>query len=81
MPTDLTIRGIPSELYEMLREEAEGSGRSIGDVVIAHLEEKLVAVRVDPEEFLAAVDALSREIRLPRLTDADLEAAKRERRH
>ncbi len=79
MPT-MTIKNIPDELYEKLKKRAEENGRSMNNEVIFCLKYALQGGRVDPEAFLARVEAIQRRMSLPYLTDEILRAAKEEGR-
>lgn len=79
MPT-MTIKNIPIDLYERLRESAQEHGRSINNEAIFCLKRALQGRRIDPEAFLARVQALQRQIPLPPLTDEMLRTAKGEGR-
>ena len=79
MPT-LTIKNIPDDLYEQLKKRAKEQRRSVNSEVIVCLERALHSKRVDPETFLAGVDALQRQVSLEPLTDDILRDAKAEGR-
>jgi antitoxin FitA len=79
MPT-MTIKNIPDDLYEKLKRRAEEHGRSMNNEVIFCLKHAVQGGRVDPEAFLARVDALQQRMSLPPLTDELLRAAKEEGR-
>ena len=79
MPT-LTIKNIPTELYERLKKRASEHRRSVNSEVIFCLERTLRGSRVDPEAFLSRVEALQKQITLPPLTDDVLSDAKEEGR-
>ncbi|HTS71519.1 MAG TPA: Arc family DNA-binding protein [Terriglobia bacterium] len=72
----LTIKNVPEELHQRLKERAAEHRRSLNSEAISCLETVLVRKRVDPQEFLARVDALRK--RMPRmyLTEEFLRAAK-----
>jgi plasmid stability protein len=78
--TTLTVKGVPEELYERLKQSATESHRSINSEVIVCLERSLLSRRVDPEAFLARVDFLQKKVTLPPLTDELLRKAKAEGR-
>ena len=80
MPTNLTVKNIPSDLYDRLKNSAAEHRRSVNSEVIFCLEQTLRCERVDPDAFLARVDALQEQLSVPPLTDAILAAAKKERR-
>jgi len=51
--TSITLKNIPPELYERLKEAAEAHRRSLNREVIACLEQVVRAQRVDPEALIA----------------------------
>jgi len=73
---NFTIKGIPDDLYEALRERADQNRRSINSELLVCLEEALRGTRVSPEEMLARVDAVRERIRVPPYTESSLNAAK-----
>ena len=79
MPT-ITIKNIPDDLYEKLKKRAEEHGRSMNNEVIFCLKRALQGGRVDPEAFLAGVEAMQQRMSLPPLTEEILRAAKEEGR-
>ena len=79
MPT-MTIKNVPDDLYEKLKESAQEHGRSMNNEVIFCLKRALQGGRIDPDVFLARVEALQKQISLPPLTDEILRAAKEEGR-
>lgn len=64
MPTTLTLKNIPDEVYERLKSSAEAHRRSLNSEAIVCLESVLLPGRVNAEERLARVRALRE--RLPR---------------
>ena len=72
----LTIKNIPDELYRSLKESAKAHHRSINGEVITCLERMLGTSRIDPERFLARVESLQKQVRIPKLTDRFLREAK-----
>jgi len=79
MPT-VTIENVPDRLYEKLKKRAEENRRSINNEVIFCLKHSLQGGRMDPEAFLAKVEALQQQTSLTPLTDEILRAAKEEGR-
>lgn len=75
MPS-MTIKNIPDELYERLKESAHEHGRSINNEAIFCLKRALRGGRIDPEAFLARTAALRTQISRAPLTDEILRAAK-----
>jgi len=78
--TSLTIKGIPDDLLERLRESAAEHRRSLNSEVIHRLERSIGSTPVDPDAFLARVRRLQERTKLPPLTDEMLEEARREGR-
>lgn len=75
MPS-ITVKGIPEDLYEKIKESAAEHRRSINKEIIACLERSLLARRIEPMEFLARADILREQSNLPYLTDDMLRKAK-----
>jgi plasmid stability protein len=61
MPT-LTLKGLPEELHERLREQAERHRRSMNSEAIMILERTLMPTRQSAEEAIAKAEALNRRI-------------------
>lgn len=53
MPTNITIREIPDEVYEKLKKRAELHHRSINSEVIYLLKRMVQSHRVDPDQVIA----------------------------
>ena len=79
MPS-LTIKNVPDDLYDRLRESANEHRRSLKSEVIVCLERALRSRSVDPEAFLARIDALHKQLFLTELSDEILLKAKEEGR-
>jgi plasmid stability protein len=75
MPS-ITVKSIPDELYERIKQSAAEHRRSINKEIIICLERTLLARRVNPAVFLSHVDALREQSYLPPLTDEILRKAK-----
>ena len=73
---NLNLKNIPQELYLRLKESAARHRRSLNSEILDSLDKAFRSSRVDPEEFLARIDALHRRLDLPPLTDAILRQAK-----
>jgi plasmid stability protein len=58
----LTIKNIPDELYEQLKQSASRHRRSVNSEVIVCLEKVLGSSLVDPATFLASIGALRKKI-------------------
>ena len=58
MPTTLTLKNVPDDVYDRLKWSAETHRRSINSEAIVCLEAVLVPARVSPNERLARAKAL-----------------------
>jgi antitoxin FitA len=76
----LTIKNIPDELYEQLKQSATRHRRSVNSEVIVCLEKVLSSRPVDHPAFLASIRALRKNISTVFVTEEDLRAAKNEGR-
>ena len=72
----LTIKSIPDLLYRQLKERAAEHRRSLNSEVIVCLEQAIAGSVPDASATLAKADALRAKLRVPRLTEARLRAAK-----
>jgi plasmid stability protein len=72
---NLTIKGVPDSLLEVLRRRAEQHRRSLNSEVLLLLENSSGANRVDPDSVLTRIHRLQERTALPPLTDALLEEA------
>lgn len=68
MPT-LTVKNIPDELYERLKQSAGEHRRSLNSEILVCLERALYSERVDPQAVLARADALRRRAALAPVTE------------
>ena len=80
MPTTLTLKGIPPELYERIRLSAQAHHRSLNSEVIACLESLLSPVKVTAAEQLAAVRALRKRLDPKKFDHDEIDALKRQGR-
>jgi plasmid stability protein len=62
MPT-ITLKNIPPDLYERLKESAAANHRSINSEVISLIERGVRGRKVDPEALLARARELRRKTR------------------
>jgi antitoxin FitA len=76
----LTIKNIPDELYEQLKQSAARHRRSVNSEVIVCLEKVLGSSFVDPATLLASIRALRQTVSTVFITEEDLQAAKDEGR-
>jgi hypothetical protein len=80
MPTTITVKGIPEELYRRLKAAAEANHRSINSEIISRIEQTLVARRATAAELLERVRRLHGSFGGRTLELKQLDAARREGR-
>lgn len=77
----ITIKNLPDEVHERLKQCAAEHRRSVNSEAIVQLERSLkTAPKRDPRAIIERIRRLNREVPLPDLTDGLLERAKREGR-
>lgn len=69
---NLTIKGLPDDVYRALKEEAEQHRRSLNQEVIHRLARSIDAPRVDPDAFLEELSRLHERLSPAPLTDREL---------
>jgi plasmid stability protein len=72
----LTVKNIPDDLYEKLKQRAKAHHRSVNREIIVCIQEALESRRMDPESFVARIEALHRQMQTPPLTDKMLRQAR-----
>jgi plasmid stability protein len=80
MATTITVKNIPSELYERLKQSAVLHHRSINSEVIALIEASIAAKKRKPEDFLASARAIREKTGRYELKKEFIDRAKREGR-
>lgn len=75
MPS-LTVKNIPTELYERLKRSAEEHRRSINSEILVCLERALSSERMDPQALVAQADVLRARAALSPVTDELLAEAR-----
>jgi plasmid stability protein len=80
MPTTLTLKNIPDEVYQCLRASADRNRRSLNSEAIVCLESVLLPGRVPTSERLARARTLRGALPKPTLEAHDIDAMKREGR-
>jgi plasmid stability protein len=80
MPTTLTLKNIPDEVYERLKAAAETHRRSLNSEAIVCLESVLLPGRVEPSERIARARALRAALPKAKFKARDIDAMKREGR-
>ncbi len=80
MPTTLTLKNIPDELYERLKALASAHRRSLNGEAIVCLESVLLPHRLTPTERLARARTLRGALPRGKFRARDIDALKREGR-
>lgn len=80
MPTTLTLKNIPDEVYQRLKASAETHRRSLNSEAIVCLESALMPGRVDPIERIARARALRSILPRQKFKARDIDTYKREGR-
>lgn len=80
MATNITIKGIPDEVYHRLKAAAEANHRSINSEVIHRIEGSLMANRVPAADLLARARRLHESFGGRTFELSELEEARREGR-
>ncbi len=76
MPT-ITVKNIPSEVYELLKQSAAANRRSINSEIITQIERGVRGRKVDPEVLLGRVRRLRRSTRHHPITQREFNLIKR----
>jgi len=80
MGKTITVKNIPPELHERLKQSAALHHRSINSEVIVLIEESLSAKKRKPEDFLASAKVLREKTERYELKKEFIDRAKREGR-
>ena len=80
MPTTLTLKNIPDEVYDRLKASAEMHRRSMNSEAIVCLEAALIPEKRSPMERLARVRALRAELPKGKFLARQIDAMKRDGR-
>ena len=72
----ITVKNIPSDLYERLKESASVNRRSINSEVIVCIERAVGSRRIDPEDVIARARELREATAAYQATDDELTQAK-----
>ncbi|NKB71810.1 MAG: Arc family DNA-binding protein [Candidatus Latescibacteria bacterium] len=73
---NMTVKNMPDELYDSLKEEAARNRRSLNSEVIVRLESSVVDKPVDSKLILERARAVRRKTTRHWLSDSDLNKAK-----
>jgi len=80
MPTTLTLKNIPDEVYERLKLSAEAHRRSMNSEAIVCLEAALLTNKLAPAERLARARSLRAQLPTGKFRAREIDALKREGR-
>jgi antitoxin FitA len=80
MPTTLTLKNIPDEVYDRLKASAQTHRRSLNSEAIVCLESVLIPAHVSASERLARARALRAALPQAKFRAKDIDAHKREGR-
>ncbi len=78
MPT-ITVKNIPEDVYERLKEQAKRNRRSINSEIITLMERAVMSYRIDPEEILESARAIRESLNFV-ATEEEINRAKNEGR-
>lgn len=78
--TTLTVKNIPEELHEELKQQAQRNRRSLNSEIIVCLGKALRSHRIDPTEILARLDSVRLATGHTPLTDEMVRQAREEGR-
>jgi len=76
----ITLKNVPTDLYQLIKKSASLNFRSINSEILFHLNKTLGYKPIDPEQLLERIDKLQKRISLPKLSDEMLKLAKNEGR-
>ena len=79
MPT-ITLKNIPTDLYERLKQVAAANHRSMNSEIIVCLEQAIYSKPFNVEDFLQRARLLRERIGNYQITDEEIDRAKREGR-
>lgn len=80
MPTNLTLKGVPDEVYTRLKDSASVNHRSLNSEIIARLEAQVLPRRTTAHEHLSAIRAARDRLTKVEFDHNDIDRFKREGR-
>lgn len=72
----ITVKNIPADIYESLKQSAKANRRSINSEIIVIIEEAVKSKKTPPEEFLVRARQLREKTADYTITDDEFTAAK-----
>jgi antitoxin FitA len=80
MPTTLTLKNIPDDVYTRLKSSAELNRRSLNSEIIVRLEEVLMPAKLSARDRLARIDKLRSSLGKIRINEKEINVFKRQGR-
>jgi plasmid stability protein len=80
MPTTITLKGIPDDVYQRLKQSADANRRSVNSEIIVCLETQLLPRKAPATEHLAAIRALRARLAPAAFNHGEIDRLKREGR-
>ena len=77
---NLTLKNIPDELYQRLKESAEQHHRSINSELIDRLEKLFMPVKYSPEKYIANAQLLRKRVKVKKLSAREINELKEQGR-
>lgn len=77
MPANLTLKGVPDEVYERLKEAAAANHRSLNSEIIAVLEAQVLPRRLSAHDHLAAIRAARSRLKRTEFDHTEVDRIKR----
>jgi plasmid stability protein len=77
---NITVKNIPSDLYQRLKEAAQANRRSLNSEIIACIEQAVSSQPIDPEAFILRARQLREKTAQYKLTEEEINRAKNEGR-
>lgn len=75
MPT-ITVKNIPPDLYELLKDSAAANRRSINSEIITHIERGVRGRKINPDALLTRARELRQKTKRHPISDRDFRNAK-----
>lgn len=73
----VTVKNIPDDIYEKLKKNASTHRRSINNEIIYCIENAVISKQVEPEQFIARIEAFHKDRPSPVVSDDLLQEYKR----
>lgn len=78
--TTITLKNIPTDLYDLIKAHARRNRRSINSEIIFQLEKAINVKKINVDEYLTKVELLHNSLSLPALNDDILNQARNDGR-